>query len=156
MVKYKRGDVVKVWSLQSSDDGFINGKPAIVGFDQSCDVVSLIVTTKPNADKIDPYYVGMDILDTRYEVYQQQTKLIKVANGDDRVDVTFFLSVLKIIRMYESKFFNSGGNNIKYQFISYDYAPEFYIDNNFKIKLNYKKFKYPELIIKHPELFENF
>jgi hypothetical protein len=68
--KFKKGDRVKVWSLQSfSGGGFLKGEPAFVRHDQDeGDSVLLCVVRK-----IDGEYK----VDTSYEVYDRQCELIK-------------------------------------------------------------------------------
>jgi len=68
-MKFKKGDRVKVWSLQSfSGGGFLKGEPAFVKQDQTGDSVILCVIRK-----IDGEYK----LDMSYEVYDRQCELIK-------------------------------------------------------------------------------
>lgn len=73
--KYKRGDVVKVWSLQSfSDGGFINGREGIVSQDQGNGTSVLVAVER----KIN----GKNKIDPSYEVYPQQLKLVKRPKKD--------------------------------------------------------------------------
>ena len=66
--RYKAGDIVKVWSLQSFyDGGFINGTEGVVKQDQICD--SVIVAVERNMG-------GTMKVDLSYEVYEQQLKLV--------------------------------------------------------------------------------
>lgn len=66
----KKGDVVRVWSLQSFfGGGLINGRKAVVKQDQIGSSVLLIV--KRNNGK------GQIIIDELYEVYREQCKLLK-------------------------------------------------------------------------------
>jgi len=69
-MKFKKGDRVKVWSLQSfSHGGFLKGEPAFVKQDQGDgDSVILCVVRKINGE----YKV-----DESYEVYDRQCELIK-------------------------------------------------------------------------------
>lgn len=69
--KFKKGDKVKVWSLQSFHyGGFLNGKDAVVFQDQN-DGGSVLVSVERKMmhkeDEIDP----------TYEVYPEQLKLIE-------------------------------------------------------------------------------
>lgn len=69
IMKFKKGDRVKVWSLQSfNNGGFLKGEPAFVKQDQDGDSVLLCVVRK-----IDGEYK----VDTSYEVYDRQCELIK-------------------------------------------------------------------------------
>jgi len=64
--KYKKGDKVRVWSLQSfHGGGFLNGEPAIVRQSQTGDSIILCVIRNFN---------GNYILDNSYEVYAKQCK----------------------------------------------------------------------------------
>ena len=66
--KYKAGDVVKVWSLQSfHGGGFLDGVEGIVKQDQIGSSVLVAVVRK-----ID----GKDRVDPSYEVYEQQLELV--------------------------------------------------------------------------------
>jgi hypothetical protein len=66
-MNYKKGDRVRVWSLQSfSHGGFLNGEPAVVRQDQTGDSVILAVVR--NID-------GIYKLDKSYEVYAKQCEL---------------------------------------------------------------------------------
>ena len=64
MSNYKKGDRVKVWSLQSFfHGGFLKGEPAVVKQDQTGD--SVIVAVVRNIG-------GVYKLDESYEVYDKQ------------------------------------------------------------------------------------
>jgi hypothetical protein len=66
-MSYKKGDIVKVWSLQSfSGGGFLNGEKAIVRQNQTGDSVIICVVRM-----IDGEYK----VDTAYEVYSKQIEL---------------------------------------------------------------------------------
>ena len=68
MRKYKKGDVVKVWSLQSFfGGGFLKGEKAIVRQNQTGDSVIVCVVRKIEGE----YKV-----DTSYEVYDKQLELV--------------------------------------------------------------------------------
>lgn len=76
--KLKKGDRVKVWSLQSfSGGGFLNGEPAFVKQDQYGDSVILCVVRK-----IDGEYK----VDESYEVYDKQCELIKENQKPENMD----------------------------------------------------------------------
>ena len=65
---YSKGDAVRVWSLQSfSGGGFLNGRKGIVSQDQVGGSVLVAVERKLH---------GEDMVDTSYEVYPEQLKLI--------------------------------------------------------------------------------
>lgn len=69
---YKKGDVVKVYSLQSfHQGGFLDGEKGIVIQDQNGR--SVLVAVKRNFDSV--YKV-----DPSYEVYPQQLRLVKPAS----------------------------------------------------------------------------
>ena len=69
MKKLKKGDRVKVWSLQSfSDGGFLDGEPAIVRQTPTGTSVILAVVRK---------FAGIYKLDKSYEVYIKQCELIE-------------------------------------------------------------------------------
>ena len=73
MRKFKKGDIVKVWSLQSfSGGGFLNGEHAFVRQSQKGDSVILCVVRKSN----DGY-----ALDKAYEVYAKQCELVTESNN---------------------------------------------------------------------------
>ncbi len=67
--KYKKGDLVRVYSLQSfCEGGFINGRVGIVKQDQmSGDSVLVIVRRKHKSE---------ESLDTSYEVYAKQLRVV--------------------------------------------------------------------------------
>jgi|ERR1700722_3706323 len=70
-ISFKRGDKVKVWSLQSwQDGGFINGEEGIVVQDSHGG--SVIVALVRNIG-------GEYKLDTNYEVYPEQCRLVEAA-----------------------------------------------------------------------------
>ena len=73
--KLKKGDKVKVWSLQSfHGGGFLNGKNAVVFQDQyEGDSVFVSVERKIK---------GRNVLDSTYEVYRKQLELIESNNKD--------------------------------------------------------------------------
>ena len=88
MNKYKTGDVVKVWSLQSfHGGGFINGEEGIVSQNQTGD--SVLVAIKR---KIDSTYK----IDPSYEVYEQQLKLVRRPKKGEKVaEFLVWLNTLK-------------------------------------------------------------
>ena len=68
-MKFKKGDRVKVWSLQSfRGGGFLNGEPAFVKQDQG-DGDSVILCVVRTTD-------GEHKLDKSYEVYAKQCELV--------------------------------------------------------------------------------
>jgi hypothetical protein len=70
MKNLKKGELVKVWSLQSFfGGGFLNGETAEVRQDQNGDSVILRVKRKGND--------GEYFIDESYEVYRRQCKRIK-------------------------------------------------------------------------------
>lgn len=72
---FKKGDWVKVWSLQSfHNGGFLNGAPAFVKQTQTGDSVILCVVRKIGGE----YKV-----DESYEVYAKQCKLMKIKKKED-------------------------------------------------------------------------
>jgi len=71
-MKYKKGDRVKVWSLQSWDDGgFLKGADAIVVQNQISDSVLLAVVRNRK---------GTYKLDKSYEVYPEQCVLVEATD----------------------------------------------------------------------------
>lgn len=76
---YKRGDVVKVWSLQSFDGGgFLEGEEGVVFQDQSVGG-SVFVTVKRRFD-------GEDKIDPDYEVYSEQLRLVHKASERSHIE----------------------------------------------------------------------
>ena len=68
MTVYKKGDVVKVWSLQSFyGGGFLEGVEGIVQQDQHGS--SVLVAVERNID-------GVMRIDPSYEVYDKQLELV--------------------------------------------------------------------------------
>ena len=73
--KYKKGDAVKVWSLQSwSCGGFLDGREAVVKQDQN-NGQSVFVSVVRN-------FSGEMKLDPSYEVYAKQLELITPVGSD--------------------------------------------------------------------------
>ena len=71
MKRYKKGDIVKVWSLQSFfEGGFIKGRKATVMQDQIGSSIIVAVKRKIN---------GKMVIDPSYEVYAKQARMKKVA-----------------------------------------------------------------------------
>lgn len=67
--KYKKGDIVKVWSLQSFYyGGFLKGKEGVVYQDQTGS--SVLVSVERN-------FNGEYRIDPAYEVYSKQLELVK-------------------------------------------------------------------------------
>lgn len=146
---FKRGDVVKVWSLQSfNGGGFLDGETAIVRQDQGASArsVLLIVTrnlkTSINRDrwKHSLHYA----LDTSYEVYDKQIELIKKTDDANTEMVKEFLDLNQKIRTYEhTQLMKQNIHNCT----PYHYAPEFYIDENNMIQLDKNLLEFPEAFI---------
>ena len=77
-MKYKKGDKVKVYSLQSfSDGGFINGTEGVI-FQDQIDNGSVIVSVERN-------FKGTYKIDKYYEVYPEQLRLIS-RKLDSKID----------------------------------------------------------------------
>ena len=87
-MKYKKGDVVKVYSLQSFfGGGFINGTEGIVSQDQNSG--SVLVAVKRKRD-------GEDEIDPTYEVYPEQLRMVKKATKKTLIeDFEKLIAVLK-------------------------------------------------------------
>ena len=87
---YKEGDIVKVWSLQSFfHGGFIKGKEAIVSQDQLCEDDTVIVTVERVID-------GELKIDSSYEVYPQQLRLVqKIRGGKNVIEFRLLIQKLK-------------------------------------------------------------
>lgn len=134
--KLHRGDVVKIWSLQSfSDGGFLNGVEGVVRQDQTVHQdqtgASILVIVPRN-------YKGDMILDTSYEVYDRQLEFIRRSPGMD-VMVDNILALNRRIRTYEfDRVVDSR---------PWNWAPEFYFDENMGIQLDRSMLEYPEALI---------
>jgi len=143
---YKKGDVVKVWSMQSFfGGGFLNGVIAIVRQNQISNTVLLIVSRRIELKIMNSKKQNISIhsLDTSYEVYEQQTELIKNASLEDGEKVEEFLILNNKIREYERNFLKSE----EFVYVPSHYAPEFFIDENYVIQLNKNLLQYPEAFI---------
>jgi len=82
-MKYKKGDQVKVYSLQSFfDGGFINGNVGIVSQDQIGGSVLVSVERKIK---------GVYKIDPSYEVYPEQLKLLEASERDESIESRFDL-----------------------------------------------------------------
>jgi hypothetical protein len=80
---YKKGDVVKVYSLQSfSYGGFLNGEEGIVSQDQHGEQGSVLVAVKRNFD-------GVYKIDPSYEVYPEQLRKVNVKKPEEKVILEF-------------------------------------------------------------------
>lgn len=134
---FKRGDVVKVWSLQSfNHGGFLKGVTAVVRQNQhEASSVLLIVPRKIN---------GVRMLDTSYEVYEEQIKLIEKTNDTRIENVSWFLDLNSQIRSHEHLKLKSNGIQ---EHTGYSYAPEFFFNNDNFIELDKDKLQYPEAFI---------
>jgi len=86
---FKKGDIVKVWSLQSFyDGGFIKGTEGVVIQDQNNGGSVLVAVVRK--------FGGKDRIDPSYEVYSQQLRLVKRPTNQDNIDT--FLNWLAILR----------------------------------------------------------
>lgn len=142
-IHYGAGDIVKVWSFQSfSNSSSLNGELAIVREDQSSKSVLLIVALKPNPKRVNPCFAGCYALDICYEVYQRQIELVQKATKANKKNVKDFLQLNYKIRSHEASKMPDN-----YEKISWNYAPEFYIDDDFHIQLNRDILQYPEVFI---------
>ena len=140
--RFKRGDIVKVWSLQSfHGGGFIDGKKGIVRQDQTGNSVLVIVNRKVNIGKPYPYN---NSIDSSYEVYARQLDLVKKATENSIKNVEEFLDLNQKVRETEqSSKIKKGDDKIT----PYHYAPEFYFDDDMSIQLNKDLLEYPEAFI---------
>jgi hypothetical protein len=87
--KYKKGDIVKVWSLQSFfGGGMINGREGIVSQDQGKGK-SVLVAVKRTIS-------GESQIDPSYEVYPQQLKLTRMS--DRKKDLRDFMMFIDKLR----------------------------------------------------------
>lgn len=85
-MKYKKGDKVRVWSLQSwGGGGFINGSEGYITQDQIGSSVMVALVRKKD---------GIYQLDTSYEVYAEQCKPMDASHGEE----TDYKSALKKLR----------------------------------------------------------
>lgn len=90
-MRYKKGDVVKVWSLQSfHGGGFLKGKQGIVKQDQIGD--SVLVSVERN-------FGGEYRVDPSYEVYAKQLELVSRPKDYDLVQE--FDNLLRKIQAYD-------------------------------------------------------
>ena len=89
-MKFKKGDRVKVWSLQSwNNGGFLKGEPAFVRQDQGVgDSVILCVVRK---------FDGEYKLDKSYEVYDKQCELVK---GNRKPDNSSYQNARNDLEIY--------------------------------------------------------
>lgn len=139
---FKRGDIVKIWSLQSfHGGGFIDGKKGIVRQDQTGNSVLVIVHRKVNIGKPYPHN---NIIDSSYEVYPRQLELVEKATPESIKNVQEFLELNQKVREVEqSSKIKKGDDKIT----PYQYAPEFYFDDDMNIQLNKDLLEYPEAFI---------
>ena len=136
---YKKGDIVRVWSLQSFyGGGFLEGALAIVRQDQYSKSVTVMVERKIQEVK------NRKVIDTSYEVYPAQTHLVKRATEEDKLRVDEFLKLNFKVR--ESARIGAKKKGIHHE-IPLHYALEFYFDDDMKICLNKNWLEYPELLI---------
>lgn len=127
---YKRGDIVRVWSLQSfSHGGFLNGEIAIVRQDQTGSSVLLIVSRNIK---------GTHMLDLSYEVYVKQIELVSYAIDSGRS----VENMLQTHRKFREFHYNKTGDQ---EFYSYSF--EFFINTKNELELDIEKILYPEYVI---------
>lgn len=127
---YKRGDIVKVWSLQSfSNGGFLNGEIAIVRQDQTGSSVLLIVSRNIK---------GTYMLDLSYEVYTKQVELVSYTLDNGR-SVENMLQEHNKFREFNYR--KTGDQDF------YSYSFEFFINEKNELELDIEKILYPEYII---------
>lgn len=134
---FLRGDIVKVWSLQSfHHGGFLKGVTAIVRQNQHDGSSILLIVPR----KIS----GIRMLDTSYEVYEQQIKLIEKTNDMRTENINWFLDLNSQIRSHEHLKLMSMGIM---EHTGYNYAPEFFFNDTTFIELDKDKLQYPEAFI---------
>lgn len=130
MRPFKRGDRVKVWSLQSfSYGGFLEGEPGLVRQDQGSGKSVLVILTR----KINGEYM----LDSSYEVYAQQVELVAPATLDSNSNVGWFLELNNKIKEKSFK-------KTKREKLAWQYSYECYLDENDIIQLNKDRLEFPE------------
>jgi hypothetical protein len=140
--RFKRGDIVKVWSLQSfHGGGFLDGEKAIVRQDQTGSSVLLIVRRNLNLNGL---FEKNHHLDTSYEVYGKQVELVQKATLERREMVESFLKINQEIRTREQQQRMKKGDD---KITPYHYAPEFYIDDDMIIQIDKDLLEFPELFI---------
>lgn len=84
---YKKGDIVKVWSLQSfNNGGFLKGVLAVVRQNQTKNSSVLLI--------VERNFKGDRRADMSYEVYPEQLKLIRKRNSKREVKVQSFLDLI--------------------------------------------------------------
>jgi len=130
MRKFKRGDIVNVWSLQSfSYGGFLEGEPGIVRQDQGSSV--LVIVTRNIKGEL--------MLDSSYEVYSRQLDLVIEATDESKKNVEYFLELNNKIK--EKSF-----EKTKYD-LPWQYTKTFYLNDDFKLVLDKNKLEFPEDLI---------
>lgn len=140
--RFKRGDIVKVWSLQSfHGGGFIDGKKGIVRQDQTGNSVLVIVRRKVNIGK---QYPHNNSLDSSYEVYARQLDLVQKATTESVKNVEEFLDLNQKLREFEQSTKMKKGDD---KITPYHYAPEFYFDDDMNIQIDRDLLEYPEAFI---------
>lgn len=128
MRNYKKGDIVRVWSLQSfHHGGFIDGRIGIVRQDQGKGS-SVIVALMRN-------FGGERMVDFAYEVYARQCELVATATKETIENITTMLRLADILR--EENDHHSNRNKA------------FYLDEDEKrIKVELDLIQNPEKILK--------
>ncbi len=140
--KFKRGDIVKVWSLQSfHGGGFLKGKKALVRQNQTSDAVQVIV---PRKVKLEGIKESVTCLDTSYEIYARQVDLVEETTSERTKMVEEFLKLNQTIRGKEQEVKLKKGDKT---ITPYHYAPEFYFDENMDIQLDKDLLEYPESFV---------
>ena len=90
-MEYRKGDVVKVWSLQSFfGGGFLNGVEGIVSQDQHYDDSVLVSVSR----KIK----GKRQIDPSYEVYPAQLELVARAKPELLADFDMLIAKVKDLK----------------------------------------------------------
>ena len=131
---YRKGDLVKVWSLQSfNHGGFLNGDIGIVSQNQLLNGSVLIIVSRK--------YNGKTMLNTNYEVYDKQLELIEATNTIRIENVDYFIKLNNKIREVEQTKLKKQGI---FEIIPFHWSPEFYINNSNNIELDKSKLEYPE------------
>src|SRR5574344_790693 len=126
---YRKGDLVKVWSLQSfNHGGFLNGDIGIVRQNQLLNGSVLIIVSRK--------YNGKTMLNTNYEVYDKQLELIDATNTIRIENVDYFIKLNNKIREVEQTKLKKQGI---FEITPFHWSPEFYINNTNNIELDKSK-----------------
>ena len=106
---YKKGDIVKVWSLQSfSNGGFLKGVYAVVRQDQlkNKDKDSLMLILERN-------FSGEYHIDPSYEVYSQQVQIVRKAIPEHVTKTNDFLFLINSTQ-HKKAIYHMSELNIKF------------------------------------------